>query len=270
MSNQKNRKRGGDVAQPQKGKRKRNEVPPPSRRPWGPPNTPPPLNRNMINPSSASSKIDVSSNKQVKIEDFDLDQKNGENRIDDDKSDISLKENNKKSYSSVNKQLRKLQLIHRTKKDNDRLSTSYVNNKRLDHENNEISGSSPILSILRTSLEDIDDKDNEELSKINNSESIENDVMKKDFLKAKNRGNVDNHNSDKLTLPAFSATFVLSFGDLDDIVKRKARLELQTRAAVKLRLAVWKAIRSKTGKDITLVDLQLCIHVFKWAVFLSF
>ena len=261
MSNQKSRKRGGDVAQPQKGKRKRNEVPPPSRRPWGPPNTPPPLNRNMINLSNASSKIDATSNKQVKIEDFDLDQKNGENRIDDDKSDISLKDN-KRSYSSVYKQLRKLQLIHRTKKDNDRLSTSYVNDKRLDHENNEISGSSPILSILRTSLEDIDDKDNEELSKINISESIENDVMKKDFLKAKNRGNIDNHKSDKLTLPAFSATFVLSFDDLDDIVKRKARLELQARAAVKLRLAVWKAIRSKIGKDITFVDFRLCIHVY--------
>ena len=68
-NNKTNRKRISDSTQILKGKRKRNETPPPSRRPWGPPNTPPPLSQNMINPPDISNNntVEMDRNKAIKI-----------------------------------------------------------------------------------------------------------------------------------------------------------------------------------------------------------
>lgn len=230
------KKRAGDAAPiPLKNKKRRNDTPPPSRRPLGPPNTPPPkLIQPEINALESS----------IRQDEFNFPLKHNENIISEEKS-IVLPINNdndsskiSKHTNNMNEQLRKLQQFHKSGKEFSENRNDLYNNDNSD------SLASPILSILQTSLEELDDKENEELVMIN-----ENDIAV-------------NHNEAVLNNDSYSKSSTSSPASKQmpnhtpTLTVRKARLQLQSQSCTKIRLGIWQAIRSQAEFKVILGLLE--------------
>ena len=251
-----------------KVKKKRAETPPPSRRPTGIPNTPPrfaPMNLKLAEPhilgeEETADKVEIIENenkvlnqdlveiKTVKQEDLE----EGRLVIDDSSvegdtrgGDVPSKEKHSENNKSMSQQLRKLQRMYKDKKDiNTSLkcdTTSDLTNGRIDSDLPDTT--SPILSILRTSLEiDSDEKTDDELEKINTKSS-----------KNKQTENIQG----RTTSPLASASTILNTPEqLTGSALKAARVHLQRRENVKLRLLAWRAIREKA-------NLSTLIHIVR-------
>jgi len=236
FGNQKVRKRPGEIINAMKGgKRKRSETPPPSRRACGPPNTPPPKSLQPPIPNIISNIIqdtDFRLKTMNKTEDTNI----------EEEEKVIKKDPDKKTYNSVNQQLRKLQLLHRNKKGSTTERNTNLTKEKTDE--TDPSSSSPILSILRTSLEDIDDRDNEEISNIN-TVNVNNNLVNPNSLKSPKKSSRSSSRTVSRADTVSTASSI-SFQDLLPEIKHKARLELLSRSVVKLRLALWRAIRART------------------------
>jgi len=246
---QNQRKRGGEIIAPlHKGKRKRSETPPPSRRPIGTPNTPPPKAKVEENERRNNELLRLIPDHKGVLKDLtgtldklnSLENNGGKNN-----------ENNKKlSNNVVSKQLRKLQQIHRNKKE-----TVDLLPDRLD-DISELDSQSPILSILRTSLEEPDDRDNDEISKINESSSalVDGTLYDDDD----DDDNSDSNDSRSTSTPTSNVvtpvSAILSPLLMEDTFRsmpaeqlKNIYRELHTRKVVKARLALWQAVRERKG-----------------------
>lgn len=242
----------------QRNKRRVNATPPPSRRPQGAPNTPPLLQAPLFlqvagNPDHSAMKMEEN-----------IDIKNGKNEIEilnntiDDndlhpnsnQSELNNCKDPLKSDTSIDEQLKKL--IGRNKR-----TANSVNH------NDESSITSPIMSILQTSLEDLDERENEEIAMINEKDSAYNDINKfsssSPILKT-----MHNH----IRSPTRSDSSLSQ--NLRPPTIREAHLELQTLHSTKLRLEIWKAIRNKSDPQviITIMD-QLNVSVVAKHIFIS-
>lgn len=223
--NQNPRKRvSGDASMmSQKNKKKRSETPPPSRRAVGPPNTPPPKSCFKISSESAKESLQLQEAKKAN--------KSSEAKV-MLPTESSAKNDVGKKHNSVNQQLRKLQLMHKNKKE----GGFDVINEKYDQEPG-LEGS-PILSILRNSFEEQEENDNDELREIHDNK----------FLYKE--GDISRSSSSRSTRSKSGQSSVtpVTIDELPADVIRKARLQLQRRSIVKVRLALWKAIRERAGR----------------------
>lgn len=231
--NQNPRKRvSGDASMmSQKNKKKRSETPPPSRRAVGPPNTPPPKSCFKISSESAKESLQLQEAKKAN--------KSSEAKV-MLPTESSAKNDVGKKHNSVNQQLRKLQLMHKNKKE----GGFDVINEKYDQEPG-LEGS-PILSILRNSFEEQEENDNDELREIHDNK----------FLYKE--GDISRSSSSRSTRSKSGQSSVtpVTIDELPADVIRKARLQLQRRSIVKVRLALWKAIRERAEFESILGLLQ--------------
>ncbi|XP_066924176.1 integrator complex subunit 6-like [Clytia hemisphaerica] len=232
-ANANQRKRSGDImASLQKGKRKRSETPPPSRKPIGRPNVPPPkpiLSNNTKEETEKLLRLLPDHKGVLKDVTGSLDKNSLENSDKDKHS----------SNVTVSKQLRKLQQIHRNKKGVAVDLTNDNNTDDIEH----LDSHSPILSILRTSLEESDERDNDEVSQINERSVIYDD------------DNSNDSTSTTRTTPSVAATplsAILSPLLMEDMFRNKSNeqlktiyQELHTRKVVQIRQSIWQAIRGR-------------------------
>jgi len=236
------RKRQGENMYSNNKKRRKNETPPPSRRPQGPPNVPPsrpatpPIKAGNTRPAGTmkdivnlsdilDDKIDLEEVKEIdKLDKIDKTERILENGLNADRKPLG---------KSMNRQLRKMQKMHKNK-----LSKAPKNNKS-DLKPSGGEGPSPILSILRTSFA------NEETTRLQDTgEDIEVDVVsarrqedtKKDEIPAKRRP----------TRPPLSA--------------KKCRLLLQSYHNTKLRLKIWKDIRNLQHRVECYKSIEKTVH----------
>lgn len=244
LSGQNQRKRSGEIVVAlQKGKRKRIDTPPPSRKPVGTPNTPPPNSKNKIDDMDKRNELNriVPDHKGI-LKDLtgSLDRINSLDSTNEKTQDATKKQSN----SVVSKQLRKLQQIHRNKKENFELS----NEKITEDLTEQIDSGSPILSILRTSLEESDDTSNDEVSRI-----TEGNVNFEDE-NGTNSSTTTSSNSNTVTPVSILSPLLMEdmFRNMPAAQLKNVYKELHSRKAVKTRLAIWQAIRNR--KDFTLVE----------------
>lgn len=228
-----------------KNKRRVNTTPPPSRRPVGPPNSPQPPkpppssiqqpdvvhldpphpkqhHENCINGKTPNSRRTDSLTDNLVINDGHL-------------STINNSVGNQDSSgmkNTIDEQLKRL--IHRNRKTTHSDKTNSVGDNH--------STMSPILSILQTSIENMDDKDNEELTRINDHEitSSPHDATK--FLNSSSSPVLSPFRNKVIGSPSPARNYVRSPSDIE------ARLELQSTNSCRVRMEVWKAIRNRTGK----------------------
>ena len=235
------KKRAGDPMNAQNGpknKRRVNTTPPPSRRPIGPPNSPQPSKSPPATPPPPQSDV-ICLDTSPKPEDSNCNDRR--NVVEDIHSHVDAtktvtlpnSENNDfkdESKNTIDEQLKRL--IVRNRKN------SLLNNEKMNSISEDSSApvTSPILSILQTSLEDMDDKDNEELAMINNNDIPGHNAPK--FLNTASSSPIlqfHNHVGSSPSLHTRSPTDV------------EARLELQSANSTRVRLEVWKAIRNRSG-----------------------
>ena len=229
------RKRQGENLYNNNKKRRKNETPPPSRRPQGPPNVPP--SRPVTPPVKVTNARAIGAMKEIVVlndvleDKVEVDEMKEIDKLDKVEKVDKILENGigsdkKSSGKSVNKQLRKMQEMHKSK-----LSKATKINKSETRLANDES-SSPILSILRTSFA------NEEVVRTQDvGEEIEVDVVtrrkqeqtRKDETPAK-RPHADTNVPIRHPLSA-----------------KKCRLLLQNYRNTKLRMKAWKDIRNVQG-----------------------
>eukprot|EP00794_Sanderia_malayensis_P011193 gene11193-12367_t len=239
------KKRPGENSWNNSGKKRRkNENPPPSRRPQGPPNVPPPKlvvpeirNLNAAKPNVATkdavavvNEVCYEVNRKEAIDVDEVKERDVEPIIEN-----GISPEKKPHGKSVNKQLKKLQEIHKNK-----LS------KAGKHEivdlvagkgsllNDAKENPSPILSILRTSLGS-DDK--------TRTQKDGDDYVgggKKRKMKHDNNVIDGKHTRKNIAKPAAAKTVYDS---------RKCRLKLQQYHNTKLRLAAWKIVRNTRDRS---------------------
>lgn len=232
------------VAALQKGKRKRSETPPPSRKPVGRPNVPPakPMTIRYTPDSKGVLK--------------DLTGALDKNPVESEGKDT------KKSNNVVSKQLRKLQEIHRSKKETVDIhsevggtSSSGGNGEEVE----QIDSQSPILSILRTSLEESDDRDNDEVSQINERQHQRaSGVLYDDDENSNDSTSTTRSTPSNLVTPIPSA--ILSPLLMEDMFRnmpneqlKAVYKELHTCKVIKVRQAVWQALRERKSKFVFFV-----------------
>ena len=240
-ANANQRKRSGDImASLQKGKRKRSETPPPSRKPIGRPNVPPPK-------PILSNNTKEENEKRMEILRLLPDHKGVLKDLTGslDKNSLENSEKDKQSSNvTVSKQLRKLQQMHRNKKGGTVDLTNDNHTDDIEH----LDSHSPILSILRTSLEESDERDNDEVSQINERPVLYDD------------DNSNDSTSTTRTTPSVAATplsAILSPLLMEDMFRSKSNeqlksiyQELHTRKVVQIRQSIWQAIRGRKSKII--------------------
>lgn len=246
------RKRNGEIMMNslQKGKRKRSETPPPSRRPVGTvPNTPPPRLPGKLNDENdkRSDIFKTVPDSKGVLKDLAL-------SSDEPYKANNINIDNKEKKPSVNRQLRKLQLMHRNKKENHEHTLNDSN--KYEEISDYLEGSSPILSILRTSLEEPEDKDNDELLIINESSTNSNGRDNVTFTYDENRSSSasnSSHGSSALNKTPVSS--VITPLNIDELFVNhtkdalaKIYTQLHHRKVVRTRLSVWQAIRERVGK----------------------
>lgn len=222
------KKRSGDPMNNQHGnknKRRTNATPPPSRRPIGAPNSPqppkPPTNPQEVICLDTISKTD-DSNCKHSLDDLD------DETTDENEATIPNGNIKDGAKNSIDEQLKRL--IVRNRK-----NVHAINEKTNTKLDELTSSTSPILSILQTSLEDMDEKDNEELAMINEKES-KIDVSK--FLNTATTSPTLSFRNHVRTPPDKN-----KFRSPTPI---EARLELQSSLSTRVRLEVWKAIRNRS------------------------
>ena len=247
---QNQRKRGGEIITPlQKGKRKRSETPPPSRRPVGAPNTPPPKAKLDENERRNNELLRLIPDHKGVLKDLtgSLDKLNS---LENDGSKNNENHIKKPSSNVVSKQLRKLQQMHRNKKE-----TVDLLPDKLD-DISDLDAQSPILSILRTSLEEPDDRDNDEISKINETGStlvVDDNLYDDDD---DNNSNDSRSTSTPISNVVTPVSAILSPLLMEDMFRnmpveqlKNIYRELHTRKVVKARLALWQAVRDRKGMN---------------------
>ena len=211
-------------------KRRKNETPPPSRRPQGPPNVPPsrpatpPVKAGNTRPGGTmkdivnlsdilDEKTDFEEAKEIdKLDKIDKTERILENGLNADRKPLG---------KSMNRQLKKMQKMHKNK------LFKGPKNIKSDLKLPGGEGSSPILSILRTSFA------NEETTRLQDAgEEIEVDVVSARTQEDSKKEEIPSKRGP--TRPPLSA--------------KKCRLLLQSYHNTKLRLNVWKDIRNMQGK----------------------
>ena len=215
-------------------KRRKNETPPPSRRPQGLPNVPPPrpvtppvklsnarptgpMKEIVVLSDILEDKVDVEELKETdKLERVEKTEKILENGLSPEKRALG---------KSVNKQLRKMQEMHKNK-----LSKGTKNNKSETKIANDESAS-PILSILRTSFA------NEEVTRTQDvDEEIEVDIGSKRKQKQ----------AKKEEVPAKRARTDANVPS-KPLSEKSCRLLLQSYQNTKLRMEAWREMRNIKG-----------------------
>ena len=251
------KKKPGDSAFNNNKKRRKNETPPPSRRPQGPPNVPPPKPvlppqvKNLNSKPVVSTKDtpieivdenerkDIAEEEEIKekeVEKIEPAPKIVENGISTEKKVLG---------KSVNKQLKKLQEMHKNKlsKIGKIDSTEVGANKEALV--NYADSPSPILSILRTSF-------NEEKGKV--TEAADDASLVETGKKRKLEGDrKHNANIKRARHSSESGTGGASFDS------KSTRLQLQQYRNTKLRLAAWKEIRNP--------NREYCGHVYLYSIY---
>ena len=222
----------------QKGKRKRSETPPPSRRPVGRPNVPPakPMTIRYTPADSKGVLKDLTGAL--------------------DKNPESAGKDTKKSNNVFSKQLRKLQEKHRSKKETVDIHSEGGGSSSGDgsgEEVEQIDSQSPILSILRTSLEESDDRDNDEVSQINERQhrrATATGVLYDDDENSNDSTSTTRSTPSNLVTPIPSA--ILSPLLMEDMFRnmpneqlKSVYKELHTRKVIKVRQASWQALRER-------------------------
>ena len=242
------RKRPGDNIYNNNKKRRKNETPPPSRRPQGPPNVPP--SRPVTPPVKVANARQLGSMREIialneVLEDkVDLDELKEIDRFDKDDRTEKILENGlspekKPSGKSVNKQLRKMQEMHKNK-----LCKGMKNKSETKLTSDE--SSSPILSILRTSFASEDMANTQE-----SGEEIEVDVVvkrKQEPTRKDETGSKRGHADVPPTRQPLSA--------------RKCQLLLHNYHNTKLRMKAWKDIRNIKGIHIAPLFLAVLLRLY--------
>lgn len=238
--NHRKRPSGDMLVALQKGKRKRNETPPPSRKPVGRPNVPP----------AKPMTIRYAPDSKGILKDL-----NG--ALDKNAGDADVQDNgiSKKPSNIVSKQLRKLQEMHRSKKEIvDLLHTTDNNSSSVSDEIEQIESQSPILSILRTSLEESDERDNDEVSQINDRRS-DTSAYLDDDENSNDSTSTTRSTPSNLISPSSSSKQILSPLLMEDMFKNMPEdqlkivyKELHMRKVIKVRQSVWQALRERKSK----------------------
>lgn len=230
------KKRQGDTAYSSNKKRRKNETPPPSRRPQGSPNVPPPrpatppvkvpvarqsgpMREMAILNEVVEDKLDIEEMKEKEVEKGEKPEKVLENGLSPDKRAVG---------KAVNKQLRKMQAMHKNK-----LSKGLRNSKPETVASLSNDGSSsPILSILRTSFSSEDvGKTNDRLDDI--EVDVDGKTKPKPFTKEE--------------FPAKRPRIDAALSDKPALNLRQCRILLQSYRNTKLRIEAWKEIRNFRG-----------------------
>lgn len=229
------KKRQGDTAYSSNKKRRKNETPPPSRRPQGPPNVPPPRPTTppikVTTPRSIGhmkeiavlndileDKIDIDDFKDKEMEKIEKAEKILENGISPEK---------RFSGKAVNKQLRKMQEMHKNKLSKGTKVTKADKGTGLDEDES----SSPI-SILRTSFA------NEETMKIL-------DVVDEEDIDVGSKRKLKEGKKDEI--PAKRAQPDVMGVGRQILSSKDCRLLLQSYRNTKLRMEAWKEVRNFKG-----------------------
>ena len=178
--------------------------------------------------------------------------------------------NTKKSNNVVSKQLRKLQELHRSKKETVDMHSEgggSVCGGGNGEEVEQIDSQSPILSILRTSLEESDDRDNDEVSQINERQHrrASSGVLYDDDENSNDSTSTTRSTPSNLVTPVPQA--ILSPLLMEDMFRNMPNeqlkgvyKELHTRKVIKVRQAAWQALRERKSK---FVFLLLFFHYLK-------
>ena len=235
----------------QKGKRKRSETPPPSRKPVGRPNVPPakPMTIRYTPDSKGVLK--------------DLTDALDKNHVETEGKDSGG--TTKKSNNVVSNQLRKLQEKHRSKKET--IDIHNEGGSSYSDEVEQIDSQSPILSILRTSLEESDDRDNDEVSQINERQHRRTGDLYDDDENSNDSTSTTRSTPSNVVTPVPSA--ILSPLLMEDMFRnmpsgqlKGVYKELHTRKVIKVRQAVWHALRERKSKFLFILFIYYTFHFF--------